>query len=186
MRINSLRAVIYTQNQGNHLCIAPCTMAESRVHPALLIVAPECHAGKAASVTFADAVAEGSDSPLHSFCSEPRKKRSCLYHSVLSYPVEADGGQASPVSSHSSVHRGWKKQGLHNLSWEFHCNTATSQLLLGPHLRAANTILTSQQLLPRREYLQSPNKMQEHHSFAVLSVKSNSGLTVFLFQQEKE
>lgn len=59
MHINSLRAVSYTQNQSNHLCIPLCTRAESRVHPALLIVAPECGAGKAASVTFADAVAEG-------------------------------------------------------------------------------------------------------------------------------
>lgn len=39
MPINSLRAVIYTQNQSNHLCIPLCTTAESRVHPALLIVA---------------------------------------------------------------------------------------------------------------------------------------------------
>lgn len=186
MCINSLRAVIHTQNQGNYLCIAPCTMAESRVHPALLIVAPECCAGKAASVTLADAVAEGSDSPLHSLCSEPRKKRSRLHHPILSYPVQAGGGQVSPVSSRSSGHTGWKKQDLHNLSWEFHCNTATSQLLLGPHLRATNTVLTSQQLLPRRDYLQSPNKMQEHYSFAVFSEKSNSGLTIFLFQQEQK
>lgn len=37
MHINSLRAVIYTQNQSSHFCFAPCTMAESRVHPALLL-----------------------------------------------------------------------------------------------------------------------------------------------------
>uniref|UniRef100_A0A8C9KT69 Uncharacterized protein n=1 Tax=Serinus canaria TaxID=9135 RepID=A0A8C9KT69_SERCA len=46
---------------------------------------------------------------------------------------------------------GCKKLGLHNLSWELHCNTAMSQLLLGPHLRATNTVLTSQQPLLRRE-----------------------------------
>lgn len=59
---------------------------------------------------------------MHSPCSEPRKKRSCLHHAILSYPVQADGGQAPPVSSHSSVHTGCKKLGLHNLSWELHCN----------------------------------------------------------------
>lgn len=59
----------------------------------------ECSAGKAASITFADAVAEGSDPPLHSPRSEPRK---CLHRYVLSYPVQADGGQAPPVSPHTS------------------------------------------------------------------------------------
>lgn len=171
VRINRLRAVNYTQNQSNHLCIPPFTMAESRVHPFLLIVAPEHGAGKAASVTFADAVAEGSDPSLHSPCSEPRKKRSCLHHSILSYPTQADGGQAPPVSSHSPVHSGCEKQGLHNPSRELHCNTATSQSLLGPHLGAANTVLDFTATSAEKGITSEFEQMQEHHSFACASSK---------------
>lgn len=125
------------------------------------------------------------DSPLHSPCSEPRKKRSCLHHSILSHPVQAVGGQAPPVSSHSSEHTGCKNLGLHSPSWELHCNTATSQLLLGPHLRATNTVLTSQQSLPRREFREQV-KVKRTTPLLVLPVKLNSGLIVFLFQQENK
>lgn len=129
MPINSLRAVIYTQNQSNHVCIPLCTMAECRVHPALLIVALNVALAKLLPSYLLIQWLKGLTPPLHSPRSEPRK---CLHHYILSYPVQADRAQAPPVSSHISVHTGCRKQGLHNPFRELHCNTVTLWLLLGP------------------------------------------------------
>lgn len=146
MHIKSLRAVIYTQKSDQPPLHLPMHSGREQSSPCLAHCSSSMWHCQNCFCHICWCSGWRSDSPLHSLCSEPRKKRSCLHHSILSYPVQADGGQAPPVSSHT----GCKKQGLHNPSQELHCSTATSQLLLGPYLRATNSVLTSLKPLLRR------------------------------------
>lgn len=185
MHINSLRAVSYTQNQNNPLCIPLCTMAESRAHPALLIVAPECGAGKAASVTFADAVAEGV-TPLCMalVLNQGRKDHVCIllfFHSH--YRQMGDRLLLShPTAQCTQAAKSWA------------CTTClgsfTATLLCHScclaHIWELQTLCWLHSNLcweGNNSRLQANGKSTT--PLLVLPVKLNSGLTSFLFQQEK-
>lgn len=140
---STLLVLVFVYGVGNLL---PRTLAHSRgwrVYP------PFAHTlfwTKAEGVVFAS---------LYSFLPNYRQLSDRLLPSNLK----------AHIRSEPFAHSGAENLGLHNLSEKVHWNTAKPQLLLGPETCNLNTVLSPQPSQPRREKLQSQNKMNEPHSF---------------------